>query len=276
MKLDGWNWEDATIYANDGIHLNWPESIMNHRWSSDPIKASENYAKEKAEIYSFFEMSKAYAGGTNNDAIDNRLEAMKAIFDGEKRVYIHANELQQLMDLIDFAKHFDLDYPVIVGGYDSHLITRQLVDAKIPVMLVRPHSLPENEEDDVNHCYKLPALLQKGGVKFCIQNEGDMEAMNARNIPFLAGTAKSYGLTEEEAISAISLSSAEIMGIGKIYGSIEKGKSATLFISKGNALDMRTNNVTLALIDGLFMTIENTQEKLYKKYSKKYAQQKRD
>jgi len=202
------------------------------------------------------------------------MEAMKAIFNGEKRVYIHANELQQLMDVIDFSKYFNLNFPVIVGGYDAHLMTRQLVDAKIPVMLVRPHSLPEKEADDVNHCYKLPFLLQSGGVKFCIQNHGDMEAMNARNIPFLAGTAKSYGLTEEEAITAISLSSAEIMGIGTNYGSIEKGKSATLFISKGNALDMRTNNVTLGLIDGHFMTIENTQEKLYKKYSEKYKQEK--
>ena len=276
MKLDGWNWEDATISANDGIHLNWPESIMNHRWSSDPIKASDKYVKEKAEIYSFFEMSKAYANGTKKYAIDNRMEAMKAIFNGEKRVYIHANELQQLMDIVDFTKYFKLDFPVIVGGYDAHLMTRQLVDAKIPVMLVRPHSLPENEEDDVNHCYKLPSLLQKGGVKFCIQNHGDMEAMNARNIPFLAGTAQSYGLTEEDAISAISLWSAEIMGIEENYGSIEKGKSATLFISKGNALDMRTNNISLALIDGHFMTIANTQEKLYKRYSEKYKQQKRD
>ena len=276
MKLDGWNWEDATIAANDGIHLNWPESIMNHRWSSEPIKASEKYTEKKSEIYSFFEMSKSYSKMSKNDKIDNRMEAMKGVFNGEKRVYIHANELQQLMDIIDFAKHFNLNFPVIVGGYDSHLITRQLVDAKIPVMLVRPHSLPVNEEDDVNHCYKLPFLLQSGGVQFCIQNQGDMEAMNARNIPFLAGTAKSYGLTEEEAISSISLSSAQIMGIGKNYGSIEKGKSATLFVSKGNALDMRTNQVILGIIDGQFMTIENTQEKLYKKYAKKYEKQKKD
>ena len=99
-----------------------------------------------------------------------------------------------------------------------------------------------------------------------------MEAMNARNIPFLAGTAMAYGLTEEEAISAVSLSSCKITGIDKSYGSIEKGKSATLFVSEGNALDMRTNNVVLALIDGDFVNLQNSQYLLYKKYSKKYAQ----
>jgi imidazolonepropionase-like amidohydrolase len=137
-------------------------------------------------------------------------------------------------------------------------------------MVVRPHSLPENEEDDIDLPYKLPALLQTGGVKFCIQNAGDMEAMNSRNIPFLAGTAMAYGLTEEEAVRAVSLSSCEILGIDEKYGSIEKGKSATLFVSRGNALDMRTNDVIIALIDGAFVELSNMQKELYNKYSKKY------
>jgi imidazolonepropionase-like amidohydrolase len=118
--------------------------------------------------------------------------------------------------------------------------------------------------------FKLPYLLQQGGVQFCIQNEGDMEAMNARNIPFLAGTAMAYGLTEEQAIQAISLSTAEILGIDKKYGSVEKGKSATLFVSDGNALDMRSNHIFIGLIDGLFIPVSNMQYELFKKYTEKY------
>ncbi len=195
---------------------------------------------------------------------------MTGCFSGKKRVYIHANELQQLLDVIEFAQHFDLAFPVIVGGYDAHLIMRQLVDANIPVMLVRPHSLPENEDDDIDHAYKLPAMLRTGGVRFCIQNSGDMEAMNARNIPFLAGTAFAYGLTMDDAISSISLWPCEIMGIADRYGSLENGKSATLFVSEGNALDMKSNQVFLAMIDGKFVPLENHQSALYEKYSKKY------
>jgi imidazolonepropionase-like amidohydrolase len=131
--------------------------------------------------------------------------------------------------------------------------------------------LPEHEEDNVNLPFLLPSLLQAGGVKFCLQNEGDMDAMNSRNIPFLAGTAKAYGLTEEQAIQSVSLSSCEIMGVGKEYGSIEEGKKATLFVSTGNALDMRTNNVVLALIDGKLMSLDNRQKELFRKYSEKYA-----
>ncbi|MDC3252933.1 amidohydrolase family protein [Crocinitomicaceae bacterium] len=272
MKLDGWNWEDATISKDDGIHLNWPSSMKSNGWWAEPSPKSANkkYGEQVKELEQFFKMAHAYASGNKVEPQDGRLEAMRACFNGNKRVYFHANELQELQDVISFSETYDIKYPVIVGGYDAHLIARKLSDAKIPVMVVRPHSLPENEEDDVDLPYKLSALLQAGEVKFCIQNAGDMEAMNGRNIPFLAGTAMAYGLTEEEAIRAVSLSSCEILGIDENYGSIEKGKSATLFVSRGNALDMRTNDVTIALIDGEFVMLSNMQKELYEKYSGKY------
>ena len=97
--------------------------------------------------------------------------------------------------------------------------------------------------------------------------------MNTRNLPFLAGTAMAYGLSEEEAVSAISLWSCEIMGIDKLYGSIEKGKSATLFVSEGNALDMMTNQMILGLVNGQLITPTNFQFELKEKYSKKYSGQ---
>jgi imidazolonepropionase-like amidohydrolase len=99
-----------------------------------------------------------------------------------------------------------------------------------------------------------------------------MEAMNTRNIPFLAGTAMSYGLTEEEAVRAVSLSACEILGIDKKYGSVEVGKSATMFVSKGSALDMRTNEINLILSNGKFIATRNFQSELYLKYKTKYEQ----
>ena len=272
MKLHGWNWEDATILKDDGIHLNWPLSLSGGDWwaESKPKYSNKKYASQKAKLYDFFQLAQAYSKTTQNEKFDIRLEAMRACFKGKKRVFVHADELQQLVDIVDFVNHFELDHPVIVGGYDAHNITRLLADAKISVMLLRPHSLPQNEEDDLDMGYKLPYLLQQGGVQFCIQNEGDMEAMNARNIPFLAGTAMAYGLTEEQAVQSISLSAAKILGIDKRYGSIEKGKSATLFVSDGNALDMRSNQLFIGMIDGIFIPVSNMQYELFKKYTEKY------
>ena len=273
MALDGWNWEDATIQKDDGIHLNWPSSMQGGGWWAEPSdkKRNEKYDEQRREIIDFFQLAKAYAQSKHPENPDLRLEAMRDCFDGTKRIYIHANELQELTDVIEFSIDLGLKFPVIVGGYDAHLLGRQLKDANIPVMVIRPHSLPENEDDPLDHPFELPVLLRTQGVRFCIQNEGDMEAMNARNIPFLAGTAMAYGLSEEEAISSVSLWSCQILGIDKEYGSIEKGKSATLFISKGNALDMRTNKVTMGLIDGKFISTPNFQNDLYEKYTKKYS-----
>jgi imidazolonepropionase-like amidohydrolase len=97
-----------------------------------------------------------------------------------------------------------------------------------------------------------------------------MEAMNARNLPFLAGTAQAYGLSEEQAVRSISLSTCEILGIAKKYGSIEEGKKATLFVSVGNALDVLTNQVTHIFMDGESISIENHQTRLFEKYKQKY------
>ncbi len=271
MFLAGWNWEDATILKDDGIHVNWPPATSGGGWWAEPAPKSINkdYANQKATIEGFFEMSFAYANNKEDD-FDQRLEAMIGCFKGKKRVFFHADELQQLLDVIEFCEKYAIKYPVIIGGHDAYLLGARLKDSHIPIMLERVHKLPEFEDEPVDLPYQLPNLLQNQGVLFCLQNQGDMEAMNARNLPFQAGTAMAYGLTEEQAIQAISLSTCQILGIDEKYGSIEIGKSATLFVSQGNALDMRTNKVNLIMRDGKLIENTNFQEDLYLKYKKKY------
>ncbi len=257
MKLSGWNWEDATVLADDGVHLNWPY---------DP----KNYAAQKRDIYSFFELAKTYATDRDDQISDLRLEAMKACFVANKRVYIHAESIQQIVDIIDFSASFQLAFPVIVGGRDAHLVGAKLRDSKIPIMLTRVHSLPSREDDLTFLPYQMPSLLKEQGIQFCIQNDGDMQPMNTRNLPFQAGTTMAYGLTAEEALKSVSLSVCQIMGIDKDYGTLEAGKKATFFVSKGPALDMRTNQLTTILVDGRLVSTTNFQEQLYLKYRQKY------
>jgi imidazolonepropionase-like amidohydrolase len=140
----------------------------------------------------------------------------------------------------------------------------------VPVMVQRLHELPRFAEDDVDLTYKLPKLLDDAGVMFCLQNAGDMERMGTRNMPFYAGTAVAYGLDYEKAVAALSLNTAKILGIDDRYGSLEKGKSATLFISEGDALDMLGNKVVQAFIDGREIDLTNRQLQLYLKYQGKY------
>ena len=100
-----------------------------------------------------------------------------------------------------------------------------------------------------------------------------MERMNSRNLPFYAGTTVAYGLSKEQALQLITLNTAKILGIDARYGSLEVGKSATLFVSKGDALDMRTNHLINAFIDGRKISLETHQTELWKRYSKKYSHQ---
>ena len=54
-------------------------------------------------------------------------------------------------------------------------------------------------------------------------------------------------------------------------GTIEKGKVATMFLSEGDALDMRTNSLTLAWIEGRSIDLDNRQRQLYRKFQTKYG-----
>jgi len=273
MAMEGWNWEDAVYKADDGIHINWPTKYYNTGWWAEPgvIKPNPNYKKTIEQLVTFFNSAKAYNAEYKTDNKDLKMEAMKSIFDGKQRVYFHVSFAPEMNDVIDFSRSFNLNYPVIVGGYDAHLLADRLKENKFSVMLENPHHLPHFEGDFPSINYELPFKLQQAGVLFCIQNSGSMEVMNTRNLPFIAGTAMAYGLTEEQAIAAVTLNAAKIMGIDNRIGSLEKGKDATLFISDGNALDMRTNNVILAYVKGNQIDLTNHQKQLSAKYHAKYV-----
>ena len=218
-----------------------------------------------------FSDAKAYNESTDKTEENLRFEAMKGLFNGTQTLFIHSNNVKEIVEAVNFAKQFQLKRVAIAGGKDSWMVADLLKENNIAVVVSRVHDLPEHPEDDVDQPYKLPYLLQKAGVLFCLNNEGDMEQMGTRNLPFLAGTASAYGLTKEQALESISLNTAKILGIDKTTGSIEVGKDANLFISTGDALDMRTNNVERAFIRGNTIDLNNDQKDLYEKYKKKYG-----
>lgn len=87
----------------------------------------------------------------------------------------------------------------------------------------------------------------------------------ARNLPFEASYAVAYGLPMEAAWKALTIDAAEIFGVADQTGSLEKGKSADLFLSDGDPLEMRTQ-VRMMFIRGKNVSLENRQTQLYKKY----------
>ena len=273
LATDGWNWEDAVIKTDDGIHLNFPTSIQKNGFLSDPLPSDKNnrYNEDLKSLKTFFENAFAYYNTTTPIEINLRYEAMKGLFLGSKTLYIHTDYVKDIITAVNFSKQFNVKKTVIVGGKDSYKVTSLLRQNNIAVMLNRLHDLPDLPEAEIDLIYKLPFLLQKDSVLFCLQNQGDMEAMNARNIAFLAGTAAAYGLTKEQALQSITLNSAKILGIDKLVGSIEVGKLASIIVSVGDVLDMKTNTIILAYISGRQIKLSNFQNDLYKKYSDKFG-----
>ncbi|MES2763821.1 MAG: amidohydrolase family protein [Bacteroidota bacterium] len=271
FATDGWNWEDAVLKADDGVHLNFPNTIQKHGWWAEPEPSDKNpkYTEQVNELNTFFDNAFAYYNSHGIIEKNLRFEAMKGVFDGTKNLYIRADYVKDIIGAVNFAKKYRIQKMVIVGGKDSYKITKLLKENNVAVMLNRLHDLPDLPEAETDLLYKLPYLLQKDSVMFCLQNQGDMEAMNARNIAFLAGTAAAYGLTKEQALQSITLSPAKILGIDKLIGSIETGKIASLIVSEGDILDMKTNKIILAYVNGRSIKLTNFQNDLNKKYSDK-------
>ena len=273
VQLDAWNWKDAVIKENDGIHMNFPSSFSRSGWWAEPgaIEANKNYSKQTNEINTFLSNSKAYAA---NVPLERNLifEAMKGIFDGNQTLFIHADEEKQIIDAVNLAQENGIKKIAIVGGYEAYKTADLLQKYNIGVLLKRVHGMPEKEEDDIDLPYKMAKLLTDKGIIVGLENSGDMERMQTRNLPFLAGTCAAYGLDKEQALQLITSNTAKILGIDNQCGTLEQGKDATLFISKGDALDMRTNQLTDAFIQGRKLNLETHQSQLNTKYKEKYNQ----
>jgi imidazolonepropionase-like amidohydrolase len=195
---------------------------------------------------------------------------MKGLYDTSKTLFVHVNSEQGIIDAVEFSKQQGLTKVVIVGGYEAYKIAAYLKENQIAVLLQRVHSRPNSDDHDYDLPFKMARLLVEAGLTVGLETSGDMERMNSRNLPFYAGTTAAYGLSKEQALQLITLNTAKILGIDTNYGSLEVGKSATLFISKGDALDMRSNHLTAAFIDGRKISLESHQTALWKRYSKKY------
>ena len=275
VQFDGWNWEDASIKMVDGIHLNWPSTHHKHAVDGKVnIRKRKTYTQQKHEIERYFSEARAYAEAhpePSTSVMDVRHEAMRGIFDGSLALYCHASDVREITEAVHFKRKMGIKRLVIVGGYDAYLVGDILRENDVSVLLTSVHRLPRFTEDDIDLPYRLPKLLADEGVLFALQVDARMTEMNTRNLPFYAGTARKYGLTEEQAIMALTRNPAKILGVDDVCGTIERGKDATLFISDGDALDVRTNHLIYAFIQGRTMDIDNRQKELYRKFQTKYG-----
>jgi imidazolonepropionase-like amidohydrolase len=279
VQLDAWNWEDAAYKMDNAIHLTLPTFLARPRRfggggggrmgagqpAADPTKEALDKVEE---IKAFFREAKAYAAESTHKETNLKFEAVKGLFTKQQKLFVHGDQVKQILIAIDFAKEFGFDV-TIVGASESWLIADLLKQNNISVILQQTNSLPTTEDDDYDQPFKTPAVLQKAGVLFAI-NDGHEET-RYRNLMFNAGVAAAHGLSKEQALQAITLNSAKILGIDDRTGSLEQGKDANIVISAGDILDMRTSIIEHAFIRGREVSLDNKQTQLYHRYMTKYG-----
>ncbi|TXK50286.1 amidohydrolase family protein [Pontibacter qinzhouensis] len=269
VQLDAWNWEDAIVKADEGIHLNWPTSLLPLDNIPNPRYAEMKQKREHTllELQQMLRDAAVYKAA-KPEKENLKLAALAGLFDGSRKLYLHANFAKDILEGVNFAKQQGVKEIVLVGGGDAVAVTDFLKTNNISVIYSGVHQLPNRDDDDIDLPYKTPFLLQQAGIPFAL--DYDLSIHGIRNLPFIAGTAVAYGLSKEQALSSVTLNTARILGIADRVGSVEVGKDASIIVSNGDILDMRTNDVTHAFIQGRQVDLNNKQKYLYDKFKNKY------
>lgn len=275
VQLDAWNYEDAAYKTDMGMHFYMPSLLSRGGGrgfgrgfggapAGDPVKE----ALDKIEsVKAIFREAKAYHQKGADKQINLKLEATKGLFKRTQKLFVHCDQIKQMIVAIDFVKEFGFDV-VLVGASESWQVADLLRANNIAVILTQEHSLPTTDDDDIDQPYKTASILQKAGVLFCLNDDDPQN--RGRNLMFNAGTAAAYGLGKEGALQAITLNAAKILGVADKTGTLEVGKDANIVISEGDILDMKSSIITDAFIQGRAVAITSKQKQLYERYKHKY------
>jgi imidazolonepropionase-like amidohydrolase len=260
LMLDGWSWEAMTLRSRLALNVSWPNP------------ANENsYAEQLQGLREIFETARAYrdvhSGGASHPK-DARWEAMLPVLSGEIPVVVAANELRQIQDAITWADSEGIRL-VLRGGGDAPYVADHLATKDIPVLLTSVMGAPGRSWEPVDGAYGLPARLHERGVRFAIS--GGASAPYSNRLPYEAGAAVAFGLPADEALRAVTLYPAQILGIDDRVGSLEVGKDATLIVTSGHPLDTLAR-VEEAYIQGRAIDLNDMHRQLYDKYAEKVRQ----
>lgn len=271
LMLDGWTWEEMTYKSSVSLIVNWPGMRISTSsyTKKSPEEQKKNIKKRIKTLYTFMDDAIAYLKAKNvkgsSQKFDARFEAMIPVLKGEIPVWIQATELLQIESAIGWADKYELDI-VIVGGTDAPLAAHLLKPRNIPVIAVPIHAMPKNRDSNFDEPFHLPAQLYEADIDFCIASG---TSANARNLPYHAAKAAAYGLPKNEALKAITLYPAEIMGVNNTLGSLETGKDATVIITTGDPLEI-TTQVKRLYIQGKAIDLNNKHMFMYNKYQARY------
>jgi imidazolonepropionase-like amidohydrolase len=273
IRLDGWTWEDLAIDDRAGLIVSWPMTEPIESWWMEKTREEQLKDIEEGlrEVERKFDESQSYIKAHDADPTlktDLRHEAMRPYLSGKKPVFVRASSMGQIESAVAWGQRRKLNI-VIVGGHEADLVIPLLKKHDIPVIIGGLHRLPGRRHSAYDQPYSLPAALHEAGIRFCISSS--TEAAHIRNLNHVAATAVAYGLPKDIALRAVTQSAADLLGVGSILGTIDRGKSATLIVTSGDPLEITTDTL-VAFIDGRRIDLGDRQKTLYRKYRSRYVQ----
>jgi imidazolonepropionase-like amidohydrolase len=291
LQLDGWTWEDMTVKAPAAVHMTWPRGARTTRRGGgggggeggeaagasrreDQLRALEQ-AFADARAYLSAKRATTRPSGEGSVARqlehDARWEAMIPLLEGRVPLVVAAEELGQIEAAVAFAAREKVRL-VIFGGYDAPLCADLLKAHDVPVVVNGIHRLPLRLDAPYDEPFTVPERLRRAGVKFCITLAHKFGGSDVRNLPYHAATAAAYGLPADEALKAITLYPAQIMGVADRVGSLEAGRDATIIVTDGDILETATH-VEAAFVQGRAVDLSSKHTGLWQKYQEKYRRQ---
>ncbi len=279
IMTDGWTTEDLTLKAPVGLLINWPDMDIRHGPNVNKKEEEQVEAIEKKidNIRNAFLEARAYLKAKLAEeqkdipyhASDIRWDAMIPVLNREVPVLIRAPKIRQIRAAINWATGENLKI-ILMTGEDATLAIDLLKEKEIPVIIEGILTTPSRRWMPYDNPYSTPAMLHEAGISYCIAG-GSFEAGHARSIPYHAAMAAAYGLPKKEALKSVTLYPAQILGIEDQLGSIEFGKDATMIVTDGDPLEIRTN-INLEFIQGRKIDLTSRHTQLYEKYKTKYKQ----
>jgi len=274
FNLDGANIREMSVLASAGMVATLPSTrtreVRRGAAAAVSVDTRGQFVAQIRELTDLLDDARHYwkaQQATAKDAAlppvarDERLEALIPLVRRQVPLFAFANNRAAIRTAVEFAERQKLRL-VIVGGLEAGKSLDVLKDKDVAVIFGPVQSLPSSDDDPYDLPYSTPAMLAKAGIPFAI-SPGSTQF--SRTLPFEAGTAAGNGLSESEALKAVTLYAARILGAGDRLGSIERGKIANLVITDGDLLEIRTN-VKHVLINGRPIPLDSRHTRLWQQY----------
>lgn len=181
-------------------------------------------------------------------ARDLRLESLAGVIAGETPLLVTAHRHNDISSALRIATEFDIRV-VLDGAAECYLVLDEIQAAGVPVILHPTMLRPTGERKNVS--FTTAGRLAERGIQFAIQSGYEPYVPRTRVVLFEAALATAYGLSFDDALSAITIVPARILGIEHRIGSLEVGKDADIALYDGNPFEYSSHAVG-TVIDGVY------------------------